>query len=57
MFQQLAEINTTMYYGPEIMKQAGFGSDENKAMTLISAIPLAALNMIGTIMSMGFIDN
>ena len=57
MFQQLTGINTTMYYGPEIMKQAGFGSDKNKTMTLVSAIPLAVLNMIGTIMSLAFIDN
>ena len=57
MFQQLTGINTTMYYGPEIMKQAGFGSDKNKTMTLVSAIPLAILNMIGTIMSLAFIDN
>lgn len=57
MFQQFSGINTAMYYGPEIMKQAGFGSDDDKSTTLISAIPLAAVNMLGTLISLGFIDN
>lgn len=46
-----------MYYGPEIMKQAGFGSDDDKSATLISAIPLAGINVIGTVISLAFIDN
>ena len=56
MFQQLCGINTAMYYGPEIMKTAGFGNDSDKAQSLISSLPLAAINAIGSIIALFFID-
>jgi MFS transporter, SP family, arabinose:H+ symporter len=30
IFQQLTGINAATYYGPNMMKQAGFGDDTNK---------------------------
>jgi sugar porter (SP) family MFS transporter len=56
MFQQLWGINTAMYYGPEIMKNAGFGDDSHKTQTLISSLPLAGVNTIGGIIALFFID-
>lgn len=35
VWQQVGGINTAMYYGPEMMKQAGFG-DENNEKTVIN---------------------
>lgn len=57
MLQQFSGINTAMYYGPEIMRQAGFGSDSHKSATLISSLPLAGVNSIGTMISIAFIDS
>lgn len=56
MFQQLIGINTAMYYGPEIMKMAGFGDQTNKRYSLISSIPLTLINMIGTLIALFTID-
>ena len=30
VWQQLAGINTAMYYGPQMMLQAGFGDENDK---------------------------
>ena len=57
MFQQLAGVNTAMYYGPEVMMQAGFGSNENKSAILVSTLPLAIVNFLGSIIVLFFIDN
>jgi len=45
-----------MYYGPEIMIMAGFGDDTHKAQSLISSLPLAAINTIGGVIALAFID-
>jgi hypothetical protein len=58
VFQQLVGINTAMYYGPEILLQAGFsleGYTDKQAVVLFN-IPLAAMNAFGNTLSIFFID-
>ena len=55
VWQQLAGINTAMYYGPFIMKQAGMGGDTDR-QTLIRSIPLGAINFLGTIVAVFYTD-
>ncbi|CAI2367337.1 unnamed protein product [Moneuplotes crassus] len=56
MIQQLCGINTAMYYGPEIMQVAGFGNSNNKSQSLISTLPLAGMNALGSFIALMFID-
>eukprot|EP01018_Ginkgo_biloba_P032817 Gb_10436 [translate_table: standard] len=52
-FQQLAGINTVMYYSPTIVEMAGFVS--NKIALLLSLI-VAAMNALGTVLGIYLID-
>lgn len=54
ILQQLCGINTAMYYGPQIMQVAGFNSSGREA--IIASLPVAFANMIGTVISVGYID-
>ena len=57
-FQQLIGINTAMYYGPDILKEAGItfpGLDDDTSALLLN-IPLASINAIGTLISVFIID-
>lgn len=51
--QQFVGINTVMYYSPTIMQFAGFASNKT-AMAL--ALVTSGLNMVGSIISMCFVD-
>ena len=55
VWQQLAGINTVMYYGPVIMQQAGFGGETDRE-TLIRSIPLGAIIFLGTIVAVLYTD-
>lgn len=55
VWQQLAGINTAMYYGPTIIKQAGWGGDTNQ-QTLIRSIPLGAINFLSTFVAVFWTD-
>ena len=44
-----------MYYGPEILKDAGIGGDDPRKV-LIRSIPLGAINFGGTIVALLFTD-
>ena len=46
-----------MYYGPEIMKQAGFGSDDNKASIIICSLPIFIVKILSTFVSLALIDS
>ena len=47
-----------MYYGPEIIKQSKLFSDSDpNQFILLAAIPLAAINFIGTILAIFFIES
>ncbi|CAG9317949.1 unnamed protein product [Blepharisma stoltei] len=52
--QQLCGINTAMYYGPQIMQVAGFDSSGREA--IIASIPIAFANMVGTFISVWYVD-
>ena len=54
VFQQLDGINTVMYYGPEIMKSAGFSSNNREA--IIASIPVTCISLIGTIISISLVE-
>lgn len=54
VLQQLDGINTAMYYGPQIMAAAGFDSSGKAAIE--ASIPIAFANMIGTMISVTYID-
>jgi hypothetical protein len=45
-----------MYFGPEILKKAGFGNDTDKASLLYQSLPLALTNALGTIIAIVYID-
>mmetsp|Transcript_10214 Transcript_10214/g.19975 ORF Transcript_10214/g.19975 Transcript_10214/m.19975 type:complete len:481 (+) Transcript_10214:1140-2582(+) len=54
VLQQLVGINTVMYYGPQIMQMVGF--DSSKQLAIATAIPLAAVNVLGTVIAMIYLD-
>ncbi len=45
-----------MYFGPEILKKAGFGNDSDKNSLLIQSLPLALTNALGTVVAIFYID-
>ena len=46
-----------MYYGPDIMRQAGFGSDDDKTSILISSLPIFIVRVLSHIISIVLIDS
>ncbi len=54
VLQQLAGINTVMYYTPAILELAGF---RDKRSALLVAMGPAAVNAIGTVGGMWLIDH
>ncbi|KAK1270885.1 Inositol transporter 1 [Acorus gramineus] len=52
-FQQFTGINTVMYYSPTIVQMAGFSSNQ---MALFLSLIVAAMNAMGTIVGIYFID-
>ena len=55
VWQQLAGINTAMYYGPMIIKAAGWGGKTDRD-TLRNSLPLAAINFMGTLCAVYYTD-
>lgn len=53
--QQFAGINTVMYYGPTLLGKAGVGSNSEEDK-LLFAVPLAAINAFGTLITVFIID-
>ena len=45
-----------MYFGPEILRKAGFGNDTDKASLLYQSLPLALTNALGTVVAIMYID-
>ena len=43
-------INTVMYYGPFILRDAGFGEEGNKAL-LVNTIPLSTIGFFGGLLA------
>ena len=44
-----------MYFGPDILKKAGFGGTD-KSSLLVSSLPLALTNALGTVVAIFYID-
>ena len=55
-FQQFGGINTAMYYGPEMMKKAGFGKEDEEISTLLASLPLAIIDFLGTVIACLIVD-
>jgi SP family myo-inositol transporter-like MFS transporter 13 len=55
VLQQLVGINTVMYFGPQLMQMVGFNG--SKQIAIITAIPLAGANVLGTVVAMLWVDN
>ena len=53
--QQFSGINILMYYGPTIVRQAGFGGTTARD-NLINSIPLAVVNFISSVSAILFPD-
>nr|AAO74897.1 putative Na+/myo-inositol symporter [Mesembryanthemum crystallinum] len=53
-FQQLAGINTVMYYSPTIVQMAGFSSNQ---LALLISLIVAAMNAVGTVLGIYLIDH
>lgn len=53
-FQQLAGINTIMYYSASILKDAGI---EGKTMPVVLSVPLAFTNALFTVVGMRTVDS
>lgn len=51
-FNQLSGINFILYYAPEILQKAGFGSSDS----LLSSISIGIVNLIFTFLGMALID-
>ena len=45
-----------MYYGPEIMKQAGFGSEDDQASIIMLSASIFIVKALSTFVSLLFID-
>ena len=58
-FQQFVGINTVMYYGPNIILSTGISVDgiDEKTLSILLNIPLAAVNAIGSTVAVFIIDN
>ena len=44
-----------MYYGPEILRDAGFGGEDPRTV-LVQSVPLGAINFLGTLVSLRYTD-
>jgi SP family myo-inositol transporter-like MFS transporter 13 len=55
VLQQLVGINTVMYFGPQLMQMVGFNG--SKEIAIITSIPLAGVNVLGTVVAMLWVDN
>lgn len=52
LFCQISGINAIMYYAPEILKNAGFGTDS----ALMQTVMIGVINTLFTFIAIGFID-
>ncbi len=57
VLQQVCGVNVVLFYGPEVLRDAGFGGDMKEQTVLTGFLFLGALNFLGTLVALLRVDS